>query len=181
MTSEVATVVTPEPRPKDPVASISGQVTQLSTGDHALLRRMYLTNKPAAEGAVVKLLSYAGLKPFDYEDDYQAWRLLVHVTALLSGTGRAQSHDSRRSLGTALQDIGFSENRLLRLTAARGEPLQKQVALVGRMLAQAGGGPVNLRTLLHLVGRDPTKAEQARLRIAQDYYAAEARSEGDAK
>ncbi len=174
-------VAAPEAKPKDPVASIAGHVSVLTTGDHALLRRMYLTNKPSADGVVVKLLLYAGLKSFEYEKDYPAWRLLVHVAALLSGTGKANAHDPKRALGYALQDIGFSENRLLRLTTVRGEALQRQVALVGRMLAQAGGGPVNLRTLLHLVACDPDKAEAARIRIAQDYYAATARSEGDSK
>lgn len=46
-----------------------------------------------------------------------------------------------------------------------------------RMLAQHGKAPVNLYTLFALIGNDPDRAEDARIRIAKDYYAAEARSE----
>lgn len=166
----------PEVKRKDPVASVAGHISVLSTGEHALIRRMFLTGKPAADGAVVKLLLHAGLEPPEYTRDYPAWRLLVHVTALLSGTGKAKAHDPRRGLGTALHEARMSENRLLRLTAARGEALQDQLVLAARLLAQAGKGPVNLWTLLDLARRDPDKAEAARIRIAQDYYSAAARA-----
>jgi CRISPR type I-E-associated protein CasB/Cse2 len=166
---------------KDPVASIAGHITVLTTGDHALLRRMYLTAKPAADGVVVKLLHHAEVEPSRYSADYAAWRLLAHAAALLSGTGKKAPHDPRKALGSALHDAGYSENRLLRLTAARGEQLHGLVVLAVRMLAQAGQVPVNLWTLLHLAGRDAGKAEEARIRIAQDYYSAAARQEGDSK
>lgn len=179
MASETAVAAT-ESR-KDAVASIAGHLSVLSTGEHATLRRMYLTKKPAADGVVVKLLLHAQVEQRDYQRDYAAWKLLAHAAALLSGTGKKDPHDPAQGLGTALRDAGFSENRLLRLTAARGEPLRDQVILAVRMLAQAGKGPVNLRTLLHLVGRDPDRAEKARIRIAQDYYAAASRSEGETK
>lgn len=180
MASEAIAQASVEER-KDAVARISQHISVLSTGDHALLRRMFLTNKPAAEGAVVKLLNHSEVEPAEYNRDYEAWRLLVHVAALLSGTGRVKPHADGGRLGAALQAARFSENRLLRLTAARGSRLHEQIVLAARMLAQAGQVPVNLRTLLHLAGRDPDKAERARIRIAQDYYAAQARSEGDSK
>jgi hypothetical protein len=180
MMVEQAVADAPDAQPKDPFASISGHLSVLSTGEHALLRRMFLTGRPAADGAVVKLLLHAGMKPQDYQHDYAAWRLVVHVAAQISGTGKAAAHDPRRGLGTALHAAGLSENRIIRLTAATGDALQDQAVLAGRMLAQAGGA-INLRTLLHLVGRDPKRAEQARIRIAQDYYAAAARQEGEAK
>ena len=77
----------------------------------------------------------------------------------------------------AFQEIGLSENRLMRLTSARGKGLEAQIIRAVRMLAQKGQVPVNLRTLFALIGNDPDKAEDARIRIAKDYYAAEARSE----
>ena len=83
---------------------------------------------------------------------------------------------ARRRLGTALHAAGYSEHRLLRLTAARGQGLEDQIIRAARMLAQAGEAPVNLWTLFHLAGRDSGKAEEARIRIAQDYYAAAARA-----
>jgi hypothetical protein len=166
----------PGEKTKDAVASVASHISVLSTGEHALLRRMYLTGKPAADGAVVKLLHHAGLEPRDYARNYPAWRLLVHIAALLSGTGKAQPHDRRKGWGAALHEAGLSENRLMRLTAARGEALSGQLVLAGRMVAQAGKGPANLWHLLDLAGADPKRAEAARIRIVQDYYAAAART-----
>jgi CRISPR type I-E-associated protein CasB/Cse2 len=179
MASAVATEQTAEP--KDPVASIAGQVAHLSTGDRAALRRIYLTRSHEADGVVVGLLHRAGVTLPPREDVFAPWRLLAHVAALLSGTAGTAAHAPGRRLGTALYAAGYSENRLLRLTAARGPALHDQIIRAGRMLAQAGEAPVNLWTLLHLAGRAPKAAEEARIRIAQDYYAARARSEGDAK
>lgn len=175
----------PDPTATDPakpdgdggaMVSISGQVRYLSTGDRAALRRMYLTRSRAVDGVVVKLLLGAKLSPRDYQSDYDRWKLIAHVAATLSGTGAVQAHAAGRRLGAALHAAGYSENRLLRLTAARGQALIDQVVRAVHMLAQGGQAPVNLWTLYHLVGNDPVQAEAARLRIAQDYYAAEARS-----
>ena len=180
MASE-ATVESGEAR-KDPVASIGGQVPKLSTGDRAALRRIYLTRSRAADGVVVKLLLRAGVNPPDDPPAFAPWRLLAHVAALLSGTGGAQPHAPGRRLGAALQAAGYSENRLLRLTAARGSSLHGQIVRAARMLAQGGQAPVDLWTLLHLAGRDADQAEKARIKIARDYYAAAARTgEGNPK
>lgn len=179
MTSEAAELA--ETKPKDPVASIAGQVAHLSTGDRAALRRIYLTKRHEADGVVIGLLHRAGVTIPTQADAIAPWRLLAHVAALLSGTGGEQPHASGRRVGTALQAVGYSENRLLRLTAARGVALHGQIIRAARMLAQGGQAPVNLWTLFHLGGRDTEKAEEARIRIAQDYYAATARSEGDSK
>jgi CRISPR type I-E-associated protein CasB/Cse2 len=178
---EQAVADAPEAVQKDPVASIAGQVPHLSTGDRARLRRIYLTRSYEADGVVVGLLHRAGVPVSDHAEAFAPWRLLAHVAALLSGTGGVQSHAPGRRLGTALHAAGYSENRLLRLTAARGPALHEQIIRAARMLAQAGQAPVNLWTLLHLAGRDRDKAEEARIRIAQDYYGAAARSEGDTK
>lgn len=178
-----ADAVTPE-KPKDAMASISGQLggsrwAGLSTGEHATLRRMMLPGKEvAAEGAVMKLITAAGLGRLENNQDYEAWKLVIHVAALLAGTARLRSHDLRRGVGMALQEAGYSENRLMRLTSARGTALRGQIVRAGRMMAVAGAGPVNLWTLFHLAGRDQDKAEEARIRIAQDYYAAAARQAG---
>lgn len=165
---------------KDPIASIGKQVARLSTGDRARLRRIYLTRSPEADGVVLGLLHRASVTLSDDAVVFDRWRLLAHVAALLSGTGGAQPHAPGRRLGRALHEAGYSENRLLRLTAARGPALHDQIVRAARMLAQGGQAPVDLWTLFHLVGRDASRAEEARIRIAQDYYAAAARSgEGD--
>lgn len=173
-----ATVDVPDadtpPERKDAVASIAGQIRYLSSGDRAQLRRIYLTGRHEADGIVIGLMHGAGLTAPSTPAAFAPWRLLAHCAALLSGTGAKQSHATGRRLGSALQAIGLSENRLLRLLSAQGAGLDSQVTRVFRMLAQRGDGPVNLRTLFDLVGPNPDRAEAARIRIAQDYYAATA-------
>ena len=179
MTTEGADAL--ETKPKDPIASIAGQIANLSTGDRAALRRIYLTKRHEADGVVIGLLYRAGVEISSHADTFPAWRLLAHVAALLSGTAGDQPHAPGKRLGTALQAAGYSENRLLRLTAARGVALHGQIIRAARMLKQDGQVPVNLWSFFHLASLDRDKAEEARIRIAQDYYTAAARSEGDSK
>lgn len=183
MTTVEHAVTTAEEESGDAMVLISRYLSTprpmgLSTGDHATLRRMFLKREAVFEGVVVKLLLSAGVDRRAYERDFGAWRLVAHVAALLSGTARLRAHDPRSGLGLALEEAGLSENRLMRLTAARGEALDDQLALAGRMMAQHGAGPTNLWTLLDLAGSDPKKAERARIRIVQDYYTS-ARQQGD--
>jgi CRISPR type I-E-associated protein CasB/Cse2 len=171
---------------KDAVASIAGQIPKLANGDRALLRRLYLTQSSSsrsyqADGIVIGLLHRAGVTAPERMATYEPWRLLAHVAALLSGTGTTSPHVPRGSLGRALHQAGYSENRLLRLTAARGPALADQVIRAARVIAQAGASPVDLWTVFDLVGRDPERAENARLLVARDYYAAEARKKGETK
>ena len=167
--------------PKDAVASIAAQIARLSKGDRAALRRIYLTKSHEADGVVIGLLHHAGVTMKLSPTNIAPWRLLTHVSALLSGTGGGQSHAPGKRLGAALSAAGYSENRLLRLTAAQGAGLYGQIIRAARILAQSGEASVNLWTVFHLAGHDPARAEEARIRIAQDYYAAEARAEGDSK
>lgn len=161
-------------RTKDPVASIAGQITSLSTGDRAALRRLYLTRSHRADGIVQGLLYRAGLPAMLDPAAFAPWRMLAHVAALLSGTAGEHPHAPGRRLGRALHAAGLSENRFLRLTAARGPALEDQIVRAARRLAQAGSAPVDLWPVLLLAGRDQAKAENARLQIAQDYFAAQA-------
>lgn len=180
MANEAAQEADAPDKPKDVISSIAGQVANLSTGDRAALRRIYLTRSHQADGVVVGLLHRAGMEIPQDEDRFAAWRLVAHVAALLSGTAGQYPHASGRRLGAALQAARYSENRLLRLTAARGPALHGQIIRAARMLAQAGQVPVDLNAIRDLAGLDMGRAEQARLRIARDYYAA-ARQEGDSK
>lgn len=164
----------------DMMALISSGVMSLSTGDRAKLRRIFLTGRHDADGVVIGLIHRIGEQMPARADVFATWRLLAHVAALLSGTAGDPSH-ARRSLGRALHAAGLSETTLLRLAAARGPVLQGQIIRVVRRLAQKGGGPVDLWTVFGLIGSDATRVEEARLRIARDYYAAAARSEGDPK
>jgi CRISPR type I-E-associated protein CasB/Cse2 len=167
-----------EAEDKDPVKSIAGQIANLSTGHRAQLRRLFLVGPHSirADGVVAGLLHRAGVRAEIGSAEAAAWRLIAHVAATLSGTAAEYPHAAGKRVGTALHAAGYSENRLLRLTAARGPALQDQIIRAARVLAQAGQRPVNLWTLLDLAGPWADRAEAARLRIAQDYYAADARA-----
>ena len=65
----------------------------------------------------------------------------------------------------------------MRLTAARGPALVDQVVRAARYLAQAGSAPVDLHVVRDLVGDDSTRAEEARMLFARDYYSAQYASE----
>lgn len=166
---------------EDAMASISRQIRGLSTGDRAGLRRIYLTERHEADGVVIGLLHRAKLDIPVQPEAFAPWRLVAHVAALLAGTAGDASHAAGTRLGFALQSAGYSENRLLRLTAARGVAVHGQIIRAARVLAQKGQGPVNLWTVFDLAARNPRRIEAARLRIAQDFYTAAARSEGDSK
>lgn len=167
---------------KDPVASIAGQIPQLPTGARAALRRMYLTRSDEAIGVVMGLLHRAGVPQAAWVDPaaFGRWQLLAHVAALLSGTAALAPHAPGRKLGHALSKAGYSENRLMRLTSAKGPALHDQVRRATQFLAKAGAAPIDLRTMDQLLSADPARAEKARFQIARDYYDSEHARKGDA-
>ena len=170
-------------RRKDEIASVAGQISHLSNGGRAALRRAYLVHARATEGIIVGLLHRAGVAEAGWRSEraFARWRLLAHVAALLSGTAETAPHAPSRPFGRALHEAGYSENRLMRLTAARGPALVDQIVRAARFLAQAGAAPVDLHVVYNLASDDPARAEAARLRIARDYYAADHASAGDTK
>lgn len=180
MANDEAAAVTSDPAErssaKDWFVSISGQLKHTSAGDRARLRKMELGRAHSADGVIIRLLTNAEVDQAIYERDYRRWQLLLHSAAMLAGTGALASHEKNRRLGSALHEANVSENRLLRLLAARDEMLRDQVRLMARILGRQRK-PVNLSTLYHLIGDDAETAAAARIRIAQDYYAAQARSQ----
>lgn len=180
-----APTVQAAPEKKDPVASIAGQIPHLPTGQRAALRRMYLirNRRNEAIGVVMGLLHRAGVPQLEWGDpaSFGRWGLLAHVAAVLSGTAARAPHAPGRKLGRALWAAGYSENRLMRLTSARGAVLDDQVRLAAQFLARAGEMPINLWTIRQLTGDDPAKAEAARLEVAGDYYKAGYAAKGDAQ
>ncbi len=157
------------------IATEKGRPDFLGTGGRAALRRIPLTRSREADGVVVKLLHRIQVPEAAIEHGFARWRLMAHVAALLSGTGGKPAHDRQNRFGAALHEAGYSENRLLRLLGTRGEALTDQVHRAARMLATKGK-PVDLWPVYHLVGDDADRADAARVRIAQDFYSAEARS-----
>lgn len=173
------------PATKDPVASIAGQIPHLPTGQRAALRRMYLTrNRPdEAIGVVMGLLHRAGVPHSERISlsSFERWSLFAHVAAVLSGTAAKAPHAPGRSLGRALWKAGYSENRQMRLTSARGPALEDQARLAAQFLAKAGEMPVDLWTIWNLIGDDPDKTEAAQFEIARDYYGAAHAGKGEVK
>lgn len=162
-------------KPDDWMTSISRQTHGLSSGDRAALRRMELTRSPGADAVAIKMLLRADVPELRVGDDWTRLRLIGHFAGLLSGTAALYPHDERRGVGAALFEAGFSEKRLLRLLASRGEALGDQLALAVRILSRERLA-VNLWDLYHLLGNDPVKSDAARLRVARHYYAAQAKS-----
>lgn len=181
MMADTAAAMTDADAVDDPMALISKQIQELSTGDRAGLRRIYLTQRHEADGVVIGLLHRAGMTTSLTPEAFAPWRLVVHVAALLAGTGKfgAPSHARSKSLGRALQVAGYSEARFLRLTVAQGSALDDQIIRAARTLAQKRRKPVNLWTILNLSKRDPKLLEANRLSIAHDYYRAQARVKGN--
>lgn len=161
--------------PDDWMRAISRYVHGMSSGDRAALRRMELTKSPAADAVAVKTLLRAQVPEPKIRSDWTRLRQIGHFAGLLSGTAALYPHDEARGVGSALFDAGFSEKRLLRLLASREEALGDQLALAVRILSRERK-PVNLWDIYHLLGGDPVKSDNARLRMARHYYAAQAKS-----
>ena len=182
--TDAAADVAPDPdRKKDELTSLAGKVPHLPTGDQAALRRMMLTGSRGAEGVVIGLLRRAGVPEAGWRSDtaFARWKLIAHVAAVLSGTGRIAPHAPGKRLGRALFAAGYSENRLMRLTSARGPALTDQMIRAARFLAQAGEAPVDLRPLHDLLSPSSEVTARARLRIARDYYSAQHAGEKDSQ
>ena len=163
----------PAQRDKDHLASFCARIPHLSTGHRAALRRLFLTQSEQAVGVVTGLLLASEVPEPAWRDPlgFARWQLLAHAAAVLSGTEAVAPHRRGVSLGRALHQADYSDNRLMRLTSARGPALVDQIVRAVRVLAAKGIVPVDLRTL-HALSADAERADAARLRIARDYYAA---------
>ena len=156
-------------------------------GDLARLRRMDPDTPDAA--AYWRLMAKLGLLG---NPAWEAkWALILHGIALMTRTSGGETagrsaHDGRIPVGQALYlggdpgrlRIGFyREARLNRLLTARGPMLRMLLARMFRMMA-AADQPFNWGEMAQLIlydGHDEERAEQARRRIASDYYQAERR------
>ena len=150
-------------------------------GELAELRRM---DPDAPDAAVVwRLLARRDLLGSPQIEN--KWALILHGIALMtptaSGEGASRTaHDGSMAVGRALYLGGenqrasayYSEMRLNRLLIARGPTLRTLLARLFRMLA-AADQPFNWREMAWFVrneGCNEEAAEQARRRIAREYY-----------
>jgi CRISPR system Cascade subunit CasB len=146
----------------------------LPTGTAAALRRLNPADVSRSAWALMPVLVAAGLPAERMSDDrLRRWALVIHVVAILAGTGGAVAHDRDRPAGRAIQEAGYSEHRFMRLLTARGPALADQVTRLARMLGAKRAVPLDLRPLATLIladGREEERAEAARLALARSYY-----------
>ena len=119
------------------------------------------------------------------------WALILHGIALMTRTSGSEvasriAYDRQIPVGRALflggdasrRESGYySESRLNRLLTARGPILRTLLARMFRMMA-AANQPFNWGEMARFIlyeGHDGEQAEQARRRIASEYYRAERR------
>lgn len=146
-------------------------------GDLARLRRMNPDNPNLT--AFLQVMAKVGY-PQDIEDEI-AWALILHGIALMT----PNAHNSSVPVGKALfrggdnnrqADKGFySRNRLNKLLDARGSMRRALLARLFRMLAPVNQ-PFNWYEMADFILNedDDEAAEQARRRIAREYYRIEA-------
>jgi CRISPR system Cascade subunit CasB len=146
----------------------------LTQGDVAALRRMD-PRRPAA--AFFKI---AGLVLDEHlpgstkrrRDQETRWAAIVQGLAQLG-----DRHSRAQRLGFALAEAGFSEHRFARLLTADADQLLDELPLLARLLA-AKDVPADWAAAARLIlsaGR--ADEEDARRRLARDYYGAVARAE----
>lgn len=146
----------------------------------APLRRMVPEQWSTNLGTLMPVLVRAGVPVQGIQPQAMArWASLVHLVAILAGTAGTMAHAGGRPTGRVLFDIRFSEARLQKLLSARGAAMADSMARLARFLAANGGAPLDLGPLADLIlyaDRDGERAENARLRIAGDYYGAAAQT-----
>lgn len=138
--------------------------------DLAALRRLN-TEAPSAPVFWQMMARYV---PGASDDMVCRWALILQGMALMAPHHRAGDP----SIGRALRNADFKEARLARFLNARGRQFRAAVPRLARQLA-AKGQPIDWRTLGVLIlteGRNERRAEQIRMAIARDYYAALARA-----
>lgn len=172
------------------VFGFAGQIAgeNFQRGDLAQLRRM---DPDAPEAAAYwRLMADRGL--LGSAGWETKWALILHGIALMTRTAGGEvasriAHDRHMPVGRALflgGDSGrresgyYSESRLNRLLTARDHILRTLLARMFRMMA-AANQPFDWSEMARFIlyeGYDEERAEQARRRIASEYYQAERRS-----
>ena len=168
----------------------AGQIAgkNFQRGDLAQLRRMDPDAPDVA--AYWRLMADRGLLGNSTLET--KWALILHGIALMTRTAGSEAasrtaHDRQMPVGRVLflgGDTGrresgyYSESRLNRLLTARGPILRTLLARMFRMMA-AANQPFNWSEMARFIlyeGHNEEQAEQARRRIASEYYQAERRS-----
>ena len=152
---------------------------EITTGEKASLRRMNPSNPEST--TFWKLMTQRGMDHVDW----RKWGLITHGIALMAhGAGKA--HVPRMPVGRSLylgseQQPGqrgfYSEDRLATLLAARGPTLHALLARLFRLLANEGCAFdwCEMARFILNEGFNESRADEARIEIAREYYRAAAR------
>ena len=156
------------------------EAEEFGTGNRARLRRMDPDNPDSA--VFWQLMVRDGMPR---NPDIAKWGLITHGIALMAhGSGKA--HVPRMKVGRRLylggeQQPGtrgfYSEDRLSALLAARGPAFHSLLARLFRMLGNEGCS-FNWREMAWFIlneGCNESRADEARIEIAREYYRAAAR------
>ena len=166
----------PQDKRVNPIGQLAKHIEHTDIASRAALARLSPEAMlPHQMAALARALVAAGLEPETWRaETWQRWALMAH--------GMAQAgHDSKGRLGQQLLQAGVAESRVTRLLVARGDALLQIVPRLLRLLASRQVRP-NWHELGELILKDASIdpddqaiVENRRLRIAGDYYGAQAR------
>ena len=143
---------------------------RLSAGDMAELRRLDPADPSSAAfwkiaGSVLEPDGWLRGDGETRNEEERRWAVILRAIATL-----APLHTPGRRLGAALAEGELSEVRFVRLLRARGEILRRETRTVASLLASKAVR-VDLAGLAGLVlSEGGDREEDARRRIARDYY-----------
>lgn len=136
--------------------AIAAALGAADPGGKAEARRMDRQGAPVFWRQVARL----GIPPREEE----GWLCFTRLVALLTPAGAEGSiHEAQRPLGAVLADEGFSEQRLARLLAARGDVRAEALERAIRMIARS-------RPRLDVVSLAHAVHGQGGNRLARDYF-----------
>lgn len=135
---------------------IAAAVSRADFAERAAARRMGDSGAPVFWRQVARL----GITPPQEGD----WRRFTRLIALLTSTSAKKSiHNDARPLGAALAESEFSEQRLARLLAARGEARAEALERAIRVIARRRPSLDVVSLARFALGGDGD-------RLARDYY-----------
>ena len=158
-----------------PIARMAGYIKRVGAGDRAALARLNPQGMlPHQMAALSRTLLHSGLEPHYWEASlWRRWSLIAHGIALAG-------HDDGARLGQQLSAAGVAESRVTKLLVSRDEALMQMLPRLFRLIASRQVKP-NWYDLSLLILKDQSsdpreleRLEGQRLRIAGDYYRAQA-------
>lgn len=144
-----------------------GDTAALGRGERSALQRL----NPEAPlqrhfGPLVHALMLAEVSMDRFGNDrWTRWALIAQGMAF-------GGHDGRTRLGSQLAAARVTELRITRFLNARNSAFRQQVSLLMRLMASREVSPNWVELGVLVLTTDEGKAEEQRLRIAQDYYKA---------